>query len=175
LRQATLLIVILLVALCSCACAPGSYPPPLQYEPSHGQDPPVLELGFSNPYVKILGGMIDNPDAKGPRWTRAHPRFSFQLNRTDGLDFYMHFGVHDKTFAGTGPVTLTIRINGEVIDRPRFETPGVREYAHPVAERLLQLRNPVEVAIDVDPVWVTEDKEALGIVLFAIGFAEHGT
>ncbi len=135
----------------------------------------MLEVGLPNPHVKILGDVIDNPDVKGSRWTRAHPCFSFELHGTGSLDFYMRFGVHDKTFARTGPVTLTIRVNGEVIDRPRFETPGVREYSHPVPERLLELRNPVEVAIDVDPVWVAEDRETLGIILFAIGFAEHGT
>ena len=134
----------------------------------------MLELGFPNPHARILGGVLDPAGQKGWQWTDAHPRFSFELSRTDGLDFYMHFGLHDKTFSRTGPVTLTIRVNGEVIGRPRFETAGIRDYAHPVAARVLQLRNPVEVAIDVDPAWVAEDRAVLGIVLFTIGFAEHG-
>ena len=161
------------LALLLCACVPGPVPPPLQYQPLSGPDPPMLELGSSNPDVRILGDVMEAPGARGALWTHAHPRLSFQLNRTHDLDFHMRFGVHTKTFADTGPVTLTIRLNGEVIDRPRIETPGVRDYTHPAPERVLQLHNPVEVAIDVAPGWVAEDKEVLGILLFMIGFEEH--
>ena len=157
------------------SCAPDPYPPPPQYEQSRGPAPPVLELGFPNPHAKILADVVQDPGIKGWQWTYAHPRFSFQLDRTDNLDFYLHFGLHDKAFVATGPVTLTIRINGDVIDRPQFDSPGLREYTHPVPERVLRLQNPVHVAIDVDPPWLTEDKEMLGIVLVAIGFAEHGS
>ncbi len=159
-------------ALCLCACVPGSYPPPPQYESSCGADLPMLELGFPNPYVQVLGGVLDTGE-QGSLWTAAHPRFSFQLNRTRDLGLYLRFTVHERTFASTGPVTLTIRINGDVLDRPRFSSPGLREYLHPVPARLLELRNPVEVAIDVDPCWVGEGKQLLGIVLFKIGFEDH--
>jgi hypothetical protein len=122
----------------------------------------------------VLEDVVDEPEANGRRWTGPHPAFSFMLTSSDDLDFHMSFSVHSRTFADTGPVTLSIHVNGELIDRPRFDTAGEREYSHPVTSRLLQKQNPVIVRIDVDPPWVApEEGKKLGILLFAIGFQAH--
>ena len=62
------------------------------------------------------------------------------------------------------------RVNGEVIDKPRVDAPGEREYSHAIPTALLQMKNPVIVQIDVDPVWQSEE---LGILLWTIGFEER--
>jgi hypothetical protein len=166
-----------MIAICMCSCrVPDSYPPPPQYNAAPSRDVLVLRMGFPfpNPRARALDDIIEEPEAKGRRWTGAHPAFSFMLNNAADLDFYMSFAVHGRTFAATGPVTLSVHVNGELIDRPRFDTAGDRKYSHPVPSLLLQKQNPVIVRIDVDPTWAAPDGGTkLGIVLFAIGFEAH--
>ena len=158
----------------SCARVPDFYSPPPQYPGARRYEPPLLLPGRLHQTTGILQDVVDDSEATGKSWTNQHPTFSFLLRRTEDLDFYMRFIVHDDTFRDTGPVTLTVNVNGETIDRPRFDTPGEREYSHPVPPRLLQKRNPVIVRIDVDPVWIAPgDKTKLGILLMAIGFGER--
>ena len=124
--------------------------------------------------VNVRSDVLGGGGFTGRHWTNGHPSFSFPLTGTVDLDFWMRFAIHDVTFAKTGPVTLTIRINGQVIDRPRYDSPGEREYSHPVPSALLKAKNPVVVEIDVDPVWIAPlDHAELGIVLVSIGFEEH--
>jgi hypothetical protein len=133
----------------------------------------MLIMGHRNGHAAILRDVMGDAGVKGWRWTHQHPAFSFKLGSAENLDFYLRFAVNGTTFADTGPVTLTIHINGEVLDRPRFDTPGEREYSHPVPARWLEAKNPAIVEIDVDPVWIApRDKVPLGIVLIAIGFEE---
>jgi hypothetical protein len=130
-------------------------------------------MGYPGLRGSIIRGVLE-AGGLGLRWTDQHPAFSFMPDHTKDLDLYMNFGVHERTFADTGPVTLSIIINGELIDRPRFDSAGMREYSHLVPSRVLQLKYPVEVQIDVDPPWIAAgDQQKLGIVLVAIGFEEH--
>ena len=67
----------------------------------------------------------------------------------------------------TAPVTITVRVNDEVIDRLRIDAPGEREYSHPVS-----VKSPVTVRLDIDPVWIS-DGAKLGVMLWSIGFEER--
>src|SRR5260370_21790690 len=156
---------------CSCARIPDSCSPPQQYHWPQEHNPPLLTLGYRSAHARILQDVDNQPGAKGPVWTYQHPAFSFALKRTENLDFYMRFSVHSRTFADTGPVTLSIFVNGKMIDHPRIDAPGEREYSYPVPSILLQMKNPVIVQIDVDPVWPS-DGTKLGILLWAMGFAQ---
>lgn len=112
-------------------------------------------------------------DARIASWTGAHPAFQFTPSSAENLDFYLEFGISQTTFNDTGPVTLTIRINGEVIDSPRFTKAEEYEYSHPVTPALLRARSPVLAEVDIDPAWIAPDKEKLGILLYTAGFVEH--
>ncbi|MBZ5608026.1 MAG: hypothetical protein LAP38_07210 [Acidobacteriia bacterium] len=172
-RQVPLLAMFLAFGLGSCDRGPEAYPPPEQYQPLHGPDLPVLVAGVSNPDAWVLGDVHQETGAPGRRWTSAHPRFAFRLDRTEDLDLTIRLEVHSITFAHTGPVTVTIRVNGQTIDQLRFDSPDGREYSHPIPSALLQAQSPVVVAMDVDPVWVANDKQVFGIGLYYIGFREH--
>jgi hypothetical protein len=151
----------------SCTRIPDSYPTPVQYGTTPPPDAPLLTLGFPNSHARILQDVHEDPTTKGGLWTGQHPAFSFTLKRTDNLDFYMRFSVHSTTFKDTGPVTITIHVNDEVIDRVRIDAPGEREYSHPVPAK-----SPVIVHLDVDPVWMY-DGTTMGVILWSIGFEER--
>src|SRR5262249_52501974 len=107
------------------------------------------------------------------RWTNRNPTFSFAVDPVDDLRFKMRFAVHETTFATTGPVTLTIRINGQQIARNRYTTPGEADFSQRVPPTLVNPRSPVLVELEVDPVWIAPvDHNPLGIVLIRIGFEE---
>jgi hypothetical protein len=73
----------------------------------------------------------------------------------------------------TGPVTLTITVNSQLLDRLRCEQPGEQHYAHDVPPGMLRANAINLVGIDPDPVWVSKaDGGRLGFILSRAGFTE---
>ena len=172
-RKLALLPAAATLVLCSCGSS-GSYPPPAQFAAAAPPDPPLLWVGYPSRGARILGEVLVDAASKGSAWTTQHPAFAFTLEKAEDLDLFVRFSVHSDTFLHTGPVTLTVRVNDELIDRPRFDSPGEREYSHLVTAQVLQRQNPAVVRLDVDPVWTAADGVKLGILLFAVGFERPG-
>jgi hypothetical protein len=108
--------------------------------------------------------------SEGPwRWTHDRPVLRFYLPEAERLKFRMDFTVPDATFHETGPVTLTVAVNGSVIDRIRCDKPGQRQYEHGVPAELVRANAENLVAITPDK---TAGAERLGFVLTSAGFAE---
>jgi hypothetical protein len=85
----------------------------------------------------------------------------------------MDFTIPPQTFRDTGPVTLTLRVNGTVLDRYRCDGPGEQHYSHDVPHHLLHANAFNQVAIDPEPVWISKtDGERLGFILSRAGFTE---
>lgn len=171
-----------LLGLGSCARSPDSYPTPAQYVMPPGPEPPappvrrrqpVLAMAEPDVNAHILQDVIEEPDGQDWRWTRQHPKFSLSLKNAGNLNFYMRFAIVQETWRDTGPVTLTIRVNDQILDRPRFEKPGDFEYRRPAPADMLAARNPVVIAVDVDPPWTAPGGGKLGIYLHSIGFEKR--
>jgi hypothetical protein len=85
----------------------------------------------------------------------------------------MDFSIPERTFRDTGPVTLTLRINGALFDRHRVDSPGEHNYTKPVPASLVRVNQENQVAIDPDPVWVSKaDGGKLGFILSRAGFRD---
>lgn len=107
------------------------------------------------------------------RWTYAHPVLRFFAPDVPKLRFVMDFSLPERTFRETGPVTLTLRLNGTAFDRHRCDTPGELHYSHTVPDDLLRRGAINLVAIDPDPVWVSKaDGGRLGFILSRAGFTD---
>jgi hypothetical protein len=89
------------------------------------------------------------------------------------VQFFMDFSIPERTFRETGPVTLTLSLNGEVFDHVRCAQPGQQHYSHEApAGRLLKNAMNV-VSIQPDKFWVSkEDGTKHGFVLSRAGFSE---
>ena len=112
-------------------------------------------------------------DGGGTRWAYDHPVLRFFVPVAPRLRFYLEFALPERAFRETGPVTLTFRINGEVLDRHCFETAGHQHYTHDVPPALLRANAVNLVAIDPEPVWVSKaDGGRLGFILARAGFLE---
>ena len=170
---------VLLLGLCACHSAPDAYPPPAQYVMPSGPEPAAAELAFARPLLAmsdpdirshLLADVIAGPEGDEWRWTNAHPKFQVRLAAAEGLDFLMRFRVPRETLVASGPVTITIGLDGHVLDRPRFSSPDEHLYRRPVPPGVLAAGKPLVVALDVDPIWTSPDGTKLGILIHSLGF-----
>jgi len=167
----------LCLILAGCSGAPEEFPPPLQR-----QMPEPVEIKPHGPFVNMNDEDADEyivrdiqpyVEGTGWRWTREFPELRFVLNRTKGLKFTMDFAFPEFNFNQTGPVTLSFFVNGQLLDKVRYTTPGDRRYEKPVPAAWLKPGPFTVVRIVVDPPWVSpRDGVRLGFVLHRAGFVE---
>ena len=118
----------------------------------------------------IVGGMREK--SEGPwRWALDRPVLRFYVPEAARLNFQMDLTFPEKEFHQTGPVTLTLALNGQVFDRVRVDKPGSERYSHRVPAHLLRANSINVVAITPDKTAGRPD-ERLGFVMFSAGFAE---
>jgi hypothetical protein len=160
----------------ACSRLPESYPPPAQRRAL--TEPPPDGLGYflsmSDPHAGQY--LVRDFQDHGPgtwRWAYSHPVLRFFVPDVPRLKFTMDFSLPERTFRDTGPVTLTLRLNGKVFDRHRCPEAGQLHYSHDVPDALLHRGAVNLVAIDPDPVWVSKaDGGRLGFILSRAGFID---
>jgi len=120
----------------------------------------------------IVGGMREK--SEGPwRWAHDRPVLRFYLPEAGRLRFQMDLSLPENTFHETGPVTLTLALNGTVFDRVRYDKPGPQRYDHAAPAELLRANAVNLVAITPDKTAErAQGGERLGFVLTSAGFAE---
>ena len=174
-RQRLSILVVLLAAT-SCTRLPETFAPPPQHAPLTVA--PSSGLGYflsmSDPQADLY--LVHDFQDHGPgtwRWAYSHPVLRFFVPDVPRLRFIMDFSLPERTFRETGPVTLTLRINGAYFDKQIFDKPGPLQYAREVPAGLLRPNAENRVAIDPDPVWVSKaDGGRLGFILSRAGFTE---
>ena len=131
-------------------------------------------LSMADPHADAY--LVKDVAREGPgtwRWVYDHPVLRFALPAVERMNFAMDFAIPERTMRETGPVTLTIRINGQVLDLPRWEKAGEQHYAHAVPREMLHPGAINLVAINPSPVWVSKaDGGRLGFILSRAGFTE---
>jgi hypothetical protein len=163
--------------LAGCSTAPDFYAPPIQRKPLTGTEPsPIgtfVNLGEPSADAYIVGGITGYVESSGWRWTRKRPELRFFLDSIDRLKFKADFSVADATLKDTGPVTISIFINGHRLDSLKFATAGRREYEKPVPPAFLLPKSVNLVALEIDKAWVSKtDGAVLGFILTSAGFSE---
>lgn len=160
-----------------CTREPPVYAPPIQrLLPSAPDKIPLgrfVNMNDVNVDDYIVGGLQNQTEGDGWRWTHEAPELRFLLDRTAGLKFVLDLGLPAYNMQQTGPVTLSFFINGKPLDKVRYTTPGDRRYEKSVPAALLKTGEFTLVRILVDPPWVAPvDKVKLGFVLHHAGFVE---
>jgi hypothetical protein len=160
----------------ACSRLPDPYPPPPQRPTLNAASPGPLThfVSLADPHADAyLVRDFAPADGGASRWALDHPVLRFYLPPSNGLRFTMDFALPERTFRDTGPVTLTLRVNGEFLDRHRCESAGQQHYEHAVPPALLRPGAVNLVGIDPDPVWVSKtDGGRIGFVLVRAGFVE---
>ena len=165
---------ILLFARCN--RQPESFPPPAQRAALFVPKAGALGHFFSMSDPNVDAYLVKDVAGEGlpsGRWAFDHPTLRFFLPEVTRVNFMMDFAIPERTMRETGPVTLTIHINGGLLDRPVWDKPGQLHYAHAVPPELLRTNAINLVVIDPDPVWVSKaDGGRLGFILSRAGFTE---
>lgn len=117
-------------------------------------------------FVRDVGGLEGNLY----RWVFRRPEMEFWLQGARRIKFAMSFALPEVTMKVTGPVTLSILINGQPFEQPRFDEPGNHQYEKDVPPELLKARARNSVVIEPRPVWKSPDGRTLGFVLTEAGF-----
>jgi len=103
------------------------------------------------------------------RWAHDHPVLRFTLPDAGPLKFSAFFTLPEATFRQTGPITLTISINGRHFDDVRCDHAGDYPFLQPVPDQMLHKPGVNLVAMVPDK---TATPEKLGFVLVRAGFVE---
>lgn len=174
--RATGFCLFLLVFAAGCGTAPESYPPPAQRETPPAQSATIrhfVAMNDPNAASYILRDVSEGLEANSWRWAFRRPELRFFLHSSQHLKFVMDFAIPEHTFKETGPVTLSVFINGQLLDRFRCTKPGRRQLEKEVPPELLKAGALNLVAIEPDKVWVSkEDGATLGFILASAGFQE---
>lgn len=110
--------------------------------------------------------------SEGPwRWAHDRPVLRFELPEVGRIRFEMELSFPENTFRQTGPVTLTLSLNGAAFDRVLYDRPGQKHYSHAVPAALVHPNSLNLVAVTPDKV-ARIGQEKLGFVLTSAGFVE---
>jgi hypothetical protein len=132
-----------------------------------------IEMGDPDASRYIVRDINDQSEGTGWRWVHEFPEMRFILNRTRGWKFAMDIGLPAFNFQQTGPVTISLYVNGKLLDRVRYTTPGDHRYEKPVPASWLKTGEFTLVRAQVSPPWIAPtDKARLGFVLYRAGFVE---
>jgi len=166
--------------LTSCDRDVAGVHPTEQFVMPQGADPQpevrLLTMGSLDAKLNVLAGVDGAGAGEERKWTTDKIRFRFQLSSFAGRDFYMQYSVHDVTFRQTGPVRITIALNGATFDSFVKTAPDDYEYKHAADQIALPPNQPFEVTLTIDPPYIAPDDGArLGILLTTIGFVDRAS
>jgi hypothetical protein len=161
--------------LAGCANIPDSYAPPVQRKPLTGADPsPIgtfVNLGEPGSDAYVVRDITDYAPPNSWRWTRKRPELRFFLDSTEHVKFKADFSVADATLKDTGPVTISVFINGNLLGAVKCAAAGRRQFEKPVPPALLHSKAINFAALEIDKVWVSKtDGAVLGFILTSAGF-----
>ena len=172
-----LFVISLLLLANACSRTPDIYQPPIQRKPLTGPDGHLGQfINMSDPAADafIVRDMSKTTEGGSWRWAYRHPQLRFYLRNTDKLHFVMDARLAENTFHDTGPVTLTIQINGHDLDQVRFDEPGDRHFDKVVPPAFLLPHSENFVSFETDKQWVSkEDGAVLSFVLTRAGFIKQ--
>lgn len=166
---------ILLITLAPAGCNryPDSYPPPIQRASAPDRSFYKHFLAVNDPdasafLIKDIGGLENG----AWRWTGQRPELRFVLERVNNLKFTMDFTIAGATFEKTGPITVSILINGHPLDSVKYATPGEKHFSKEVDPAWLKVNEDTVVAAEIQPPWISKDGIRLGVILVQAGFVE---
>jgi hypothetical protein len=167
-----LVFLVSLVFLSACDRLPESYPPPEQRQPVPG----INDLGPEAMLVSMGSPEADRYIVKDVypgtgiswRWTKKEPtvRVPLRSPRTFSADF----ALWQDSFRITGPLTISFLVNGKLLDKIRYTTPGEKRFEKAVPPEWFTGGDEAIVALSVDKLY-TEPRggSKFGVILVSLG------
>jgi hypothetical protein len=165
--------VLLLLALCACERAPIYYPPPEQRKPVEGapfgSSSMMLEMDDPGISAHIVKDVYDSHDSPW-RWTLQEPTFKLLAWSTAHVKLIADIALWPKAFQQTGPLELSFFVNGHLLDKVSYATPGPKHYEKPVPPDWLVTEVESTISFKVDKLYIAPaDGTKYGVILSRIG------
>ncbi len=149
----------------------------MQRKPLTGTEPsPVghfVTMSDPNADAYIVKDVSPAAEAGTWRWTGKRPELRFYLETTEHLNFKADFSIAETTLRETGPVSVTVLINGKALDTLKYADAGEKHFDKPVPPDLLRAKSVNFAALEIDKVWVSKtDGAVLGFILTRAGFTQ---
>jgi hypothetical protein len=164
-----------LLCLTACDRLPESYPPPEQRQPIAGLNP-VLDADAmmvamdSSDADRLIVKDIYGGGAIPWRWTKQEPTVKVVMLSAENVKFSVDFAIWDDGFKTTGPVEISFLVNGKLLDKVRYTTPGSKHFEKPVPADWLAASTEATVALSVDKVYTAPSNGAIfGVILTRMG------
>ena len=119
----------------------------------------------------IAGGFREQSEGTW-RWAHEKPVLQFYVPRAPRLRLLIDLTFPEQTFAQTGPVEVTIRLNDRELDRVRYTKPGEEEFVKEAPAEWLRWDAVNTVALLPDKTATGPGGERLSFVLARAGFVE---
>jgi hypothetical protein len=160
-----------------CANAPESYPPPIQRpslpdaEVSAGQT--LITMDAPNAESFFVRDISPHLEGGAWRWTNERPELRFLLPPSARLKAVLEFHIVPATFEKTGPVAVSVYVNGTLIGRISCPRPGPYFFRQLVPSGVLKAGEYNILAAEPNKIYVSDlDGAKLGFTLYRAGFAE---
>jgi hypothetical protein len=132
-----------------------------------------VNLGDPDADSYIVRDVVEGGEGDSWRWTRKRPELRFALESVDNLTFKADFSLAEATIKETGPVTVSVFINGQLLGGVHCEKSGDQYFEKRVPAGMLRANATNLVALEVDKVYVAKaDGAILGMILSRVGFAK---
>lgn len=164
-----------LLLLAGCSSAPDVYAPPIDRNPLNGfGTTPIgafVNMNDANADAYMVRDIGKNLQGGLWRWTGKRPELRFFLDSAGPWRFKVDFAIADATFPRTGPVTISVIVNKQLLEKVTYDRPGAEVFLKPVPSAMIVPQAFNDVAIELDKVWVSSaDGAELGIILTRAGF-----
>ena len=159
--------------LAGCDRLPESYPPPEQRQlQATTPDPSTIMVEMNDPdSAQHIVKDIYEPFGSPWRWTARQPTVKVLVYATDNVKLSTDFAIWDEGLKQTGPLELSFLVNGHLLDKVKYATPGYKHFEKAVPAEWLSTDAESTISVDVNKLYVSSrDGKEFGFILTRIGF-----
>ncbi len=104
------------------------------------------------------------------RWTKQEPTVKVLVLSNENIKFSAEFAIWDEGFKSTGPLEISFLVNGKMLDKVRYTTPGSKHFEKSVPADWIPVNSVATLALSVDKLYIAPaDKAQFGVILTRMG------
>jgi hypothetical protein len=130
----------------------------------------MVEMNDPDAPLHIVKDIYDAPGSPW-RWTAKQPTVKVLVFSTDHVKLSTDFTIWDDGLKQTGPLELSFFVNGHLLAKEKYATPGYKHFEKTVPAEWLSADTESSISVDVDKLYVSPlDGVKFGFILTRIGF-----
>jgi hypothetical protein len=144
---------------------PTSGPPPCGIDTRKLTD--YANLAEPGAKAHVARGMVDGADL----WSFNRVVLFFRVEKRENVKFKLRFDVNPAVFSHTGPVTVSVSVNGRRLGQATYDSTGEHTFEQPVPVEWFGGESLAAVDVRTDKYYLSPlDGAKLGLWLYEAGF-----